>query len=628
MMRSMFSGVAGLKAHQVRMDTIGNNIANVNTVGYKGSRVTFQDTLNQTLRLASGAQSGRGGVNPEQVGLGVSLASIDVLQTQGNLQNTGKVTDLAIQGDGFFVVSDGTRQFYTRAGAFTLETSGKLVYPSNGMVVQGWMANNGAIDNTAQVTDVTLPVGQTIAPITTANVSFKYNLNSQDNGTISLGPNPQTVVDNAGNSMRTTFVLTPTGNFNEWNWSATVANGTITSGTGTGVLRMNSDGTVAAMTGGDFQITSSTAGGQPVTVTLPLAGTNPNITTVQGTATTITGTYAAGAPPTLTYPDTTVTDSAGNTATLHYATVATGNPGEFTWTASAVGGTGTMGGTLTGTITVNTATGAVVSNTNTTPFTITPTNGRAIRITPPVVGATDALTVARVGGETFTGTYTAPTNPSVTSRVIDSLGGSHTVYTTLTKTANNSWDWTAKDETGTATYGTGSLTFDSSGTLSSSIGGPILLTPPGASAISITPNFDNLTQYASETTIASSSDGYPMGQLESFNIDNTGKIIGVFSNGLTQTLAQVAMASFRNPAGLTRSGDTMFSQSNNSGLAQVGAAATNGRGQITPGALEMSNVDLSQEFTDMITTERGFQANSKIITTSDEMLQDLVNLKR
>jgi flagellar hook protein FlgE len=148
--------------------------------------------------------------------------------------------------------------------------------------------------------------------------------------------------------------------------------------------------------------------------------------------------------------------------------------------------------------------------------------------------------------------------------------------------------------------------------------------------MTITPDFSKVTQYDSTLSEITSpyQDGYPMGQLQSFNIDKVGHIVGVFSNGMNQMLGQIAMAFFNNPAGLTRGGDTMFDESSNSGSAQIGQAGQNGRGTITPGTLEMSNVDLSQEFTDMIVTQRGFQANSRIITTSDEMLQELVNLKR
>lgn len=146
--------------------------------------------------------------------------------------------------------------------------------------------------------------------------------------------------------------------------------------------------------------------------------------------------------------------------------------------------------------------------------------------------------------------------------------------------------------------------------------------------MSITPVFSSITHYDGETSIVWAQNGYEMGYLDSFKIDSAGKIIGVFTNGLTKDIAQIAIATFNNPAGLEKVGETMFVKSNNSGEPAFHTSGVGGSGRVTPGALEMSNVDLSQEFTDMIITQRGFQANSRIITTSDEMLQELVNLKR
>lgn len=520
MMRSMFAGVSGLRNHQIRMDVIGNNIANVNTVGFKGSRVTFQDTLNQILRGASAPQSGRGGTNALQIGLGVSLASIDVIHSQGNLQNTGKVTDLAIQGDGFFIIGDGSNEYYTRAGMFTVERDGRLVHPANGLTVQGWMGRNGTVDTTGPLSSISLPIGQTLPPITSSTINYMYNLDSRNNGALTFVPNPQTVTDADGNSGRMTFVFEPTDNFNEWTYSVEVTGGTVTTGTASGTIRMNSDGTVANITGNDFQITLD-GGTTPIFVQAPNNG-----------------------------------DADG---------------GNFTAFSNA------------------------------------------------------AMTtqVAQFGGS-----YTAPEQPTTTSRVVDSLGNIHTVYTRFSKTSNNNWNWQATNEAGDTIYGSGTISFDTWGRVTTATGGPITFTPPGADTVSILPELNAMTQYAFETSASSSADGYPMGELESFNINKSGQIVGVFSNGLTQVLAQVALASFNNPAGLTRSGDTMFAESGNSGTAQIGAAGVGGKGEITPGALEMSNIDLSQEFTDMIVTQRGFQANSRIITTSDEMLQELVNLKR
>ena len=156
----MFAAISGLKNHQTMMDVVGNNIANVNTTGFKQSRVTFQDILSQTVRGASGPNAGRGGVNAEQIGLGVVLGGIDTIQTQGTLQSTGKSTDMAIQGDGYFVMSDGKQNFFTRDGSFDLGTDGTLVNAASGLHVMGWQADSlGVVNTTAAPTNITVPVG-------------------------------------------------------------------------------------------------------------------------------------------------------------------------------------------------------------------------------------------------------------------------------------------------------------------------------------------------------------------------------------------------------------------------------------------------------------------------------------
>src|SRR5579859_6996105 len=161
MMRSLFAAISGLKNHQTFMDVVGNNIANVNTTGFKQSRVTFEDILSQTLRGASGPQGGRGGVNAEQIGLGVLVSGIDTIQSQGTLQSTGKTTDMAIQGDGYFVMSDGKQDFYSRDGSFDMGIDGTLVNPSSGLHVMGWNANpaTGVIDTTQPPTNINIPIG-------------------------------------------------------------------------------------------------------------------------------------------------------------------------------------------------------------------------------------------------------------------------------------------------------------------------------------------------------------------------------------------------------------------------------------------------------------------------------------
>ncbi|HHT04990.1 MAG TPA: flagellar hook protein FlgE [Hydrogenispora sp.] len=408
MMRSMFAGVSGLRNHQTRMDVIGNNIANVNTVGYKTSRVTFQDALSQTIRGATAPQGNRGGVNPQQVGLGVALSSIDVLHTPGNLQTTGVNTDLAIQGNGFFILGgEGNQRYYTRAGNFTMDTSGRLVY-GNGLQLQGWMANDaGEIQTGGNPQGITLPIGTTIDPQATSKITLTGNLNSST-------------------------------------------------------------------------------------------------------------------------PD----------------------------------------------------------------------------------------------GESFTRNL----------QVYDSLGNPHTIQIVFNKTAVGQWNWQVQDSATPPTVidPGATLNFDTFGHLPAGTEATITWTPgPGVEALDITIDFSAISQqHAEDSSVGYEQDGYRMGYLDSYRIDSAGTVIGIFTNGLANNIAQIAVATFNNPAGLEKMGETMFRTSSNSGEAQINISGIGGAGTVTPGALEMSNVDLSQEFTDMIVTQRGFQANSRIITTSDEMLQELVNLKR
>ena len=216
----------------------------------------------------------------------------------------------------------------------------------------------------------------------------------------------------------------------------------------------------------------------------------------------------------------------------------------------------------------------------------------------------------------------------VSTSVYDSLGAEHTVTLTLTKVGSNTWNW---DASGIDTTGSGTLTFDSNGTIQSgaSNGTISVGAQGGASSLSITPDFTTVTQFADPSTMVhTQQDGYPNGALSTYSIDANGEILGIYTNGLNQSLGQVAIAAFNNPGGLLKISDSMFISSNNSGEAQVGTANTGGRGGLSAGTLEMSNVDVAQEFANMIIYERGFQANSKIISTGDEMLQTLVGMKR
>src|SRR4051812_9525033 len=219
MLRSLFSGISGLRAHQQMMDVTSNNIANVNTVGFKSSQVVFEDTLSQMMRAAGAPQEGQGGTNPAQVGLGVRLGAINTSFVQGSAQATGRATDVMISGDGFFIVNSVDEQLYTRAGAFNFDAEGKLVTPT-GAAVQGWPAVNGDVNTNAPIGDIRLPMGTLIAPNATRNMVIAGNLPADAalNTTI---PRSIKTYDVQGNvvTLTTTFTLTAGG------WEVVVSDG-------------------------------------------------------------------------------------------------------------------------------------------------------------------------------------------------------------------------------------------------------------------------------------------------------------------------------------------------------------------------------------------------------------------
>jgi flagellar hook protein FlgE len=446
------------------MDVVGNNISNVNTVGFKRGRVNFQDLLYQSMSGAAKPTADLGGVNPKEIGLGMTVASIDTIHTQGSLQSTGITTDCALQGNGFFVLKQGDREFYTRNGAFSLDEEGRMVNPANGLRVQGWMSErNGTSDmirTSRNPEDIIIPVGQKEAARATTEVDYACNLDKRT-PEIPEGAAPATqrertwdtdfnIYDSYGTKhvLRLSYTKTPGVN-NQW----------------TGTVSVDPEAAV---------------------------GTNTNIT--------LNG-QAAG----------------GNT------------------------------------------------------FNVTFDNN-------------GLLSGANIGGP---GNQTAPTG-KVQLQVGFDVPASNAV------------------EGGGAYRQNFNLNIGTIGSTNNST-----------------------TQFASGSTNKGfMQDGNSMGYLETFKIDQSGTITGVYSNGNTRTIAQMALASFTNPGGLEKAGENNYQISNNSGYANIGASGTAGKGKVISGTLEMSNVDLAEQFTDMIVTQRGFQANSKTIQTADQMLQELLTLKR
>ena len=408
MMRSMFAGISGLRSHQTMMDVVGNNIANVNTAGFKTSVVTFQEALSQTLQgpVAAGAENG--GSNPVQIGLGARVASIDAVFTQGATQVTGRSTDLAIQGSGFFVLDTAGSREYTRSGNFGFDSQGNLTGPS-GSRVMGWLADStGNIDLSASIEAVQIPLSQVIDPVITTTVQVGGNLPAD----------------------------TPVG--------------------------------------------------EAATTSIP---------------------------------------------------------------------------------------------------------------------------------------------------IFDSLGNPHELILRFENNSPNNWTLTGTIDGNAVSVSAGSVTFAADGTLTS--GSPITVsgwTPPGADPLSFEVDLQGdtpIVQFGGTDSMeAFQQDGNAIGFLRDVVIGDDGTIVGQFSNGYTKPLGVVAMATFANPNGLMAAGGSRFEASTNSGEPLIGQAGTGNRGQMSAGTLEMSNVDLAQEFTNMIIAQRGFQANSRIITASDEILADLVNMKR
>lgn len=398
MLRSLFSGISGLRSHQTMLDVTGNNIANVNTTGFKSSQTQFKDTLSQIMTNAGAPQNGSGGTNPAQVGLGVQVAGITTNFAQGAAQVTNRSTDVMISGDGFFVVQKGNQQYYTRSGAFDFDANGNLV-TTEGAYVMGWGAANGVVDTNGLLQPLQLPTSTLSGSEQTTKVSFDGNLPSD---------------------------------------------------------------------------------------------------------------AAAG---TVLNRDVEVYDSLGNARTV----------------------------------------------------TLTMTKNSAPGVSPVV------------------------------------------------------WDVTGTDPSGNAIT-PGTLTFDANGQ------------PTGTTAFAlggIQIELGGTTGYANLNTVqVESRDGQQAGALQSFQISADGTVIGSFSNGMKEPIGKISLATFANPNGLEKAGGSLYQTSVNSGVAEVGAASEGGRGALVGGALEMSNVDLSSEFTNLIIAQRGFQANSRVITTSDELLQELVNLKR
>jgi flagellar hook protein FlgE len=583
MMRSLYAAISGLRNHQEKMDVIGNNIANVNTVGFKSGSVTFQDMLSQTLSGASSGTGTSGGTNPMQIGLGVSVAAISTNFTDGSAQSTGVQTDLAITGSGFFVLGDPLNQQYSRAGNFSFDASGNLVNGS-GMKVLGWQGNNsGVVSTTGAVTGIQIPVGSVMPAKVSSTLTAKGNLSAS---ATAYGTAAQRAAATLASSTATTASA-----------DATTASASV----------------AAAKTAADAVVSSLTAGNAAAALAAA------NIAVIDATTAKASATAALANATATTLAVATAALTAANTALADATALQTAaNTTNTTLTAANASAAQAAGATAVAS--ANAA--ATATNTN-------------------VAAATAAVTAAN----------DKSSDQLSSINLYDSQGNAYKLNGTFEKTGANTWSFTPAatitDSTGatianvTTSATPIAITFNSSGVFQTSTAAtikvdPTGLTPPspytGAGAFTVTPDFSTMTQYGTDSTAnLSATDGYTAGTLTAgggITISTDGTIEGTFTNGKKMDLAKIAIASFNNPGGLMKNGDSLYAASSNSGQPQIGTPGTAGRGTFTPGSLEMSNVDLAQQFADMIVTQRGFQANSKIITTDDTMLDDLINMKR
>ena len=657
MMRSLFSGIAGLKSHQTRMDVIGNNIANINTTGFKSSRATFADLLSQTQAGAASPTDSRGGTNPKQIGLGVSVASIDLIFTNGSVQNTGKNSDLALSGNGLFVVNSGGSNYYTRNGAFEYDSNGYYVLPGSGYKVQGWNAVNGSLNTNSLPTDIVVPAGKTMAATATTQVRFSGNLNAKTplissiNGTSSelteVDVKKNTTIHYMGNIDDD---YAPDAGVYTIGHSVPISvNVSVFDSLGTehavpmliercpeeDISPVYNNGSSSSEEEEESEDEENTSTAQnkdkKLCWRINLAydkNTHYTYTDATGTYTSVPsatniklddGTIVRMSDPIYIYFNTDGTYShlvqeKGSAAdTISDLRHRTG--GEISSSEEEGGGDDEEGGSR--------ATAPTYSGGNPDSLAAIAVDGSS--------GDGDDETTADDDGES--GSTSSSTkggharDGAAKPHIAQSRGTTSTLLEDDTDTGKAMLVLTY-----TQTYSTSVVQGAADQVLDYYNSATGQLEDTRVTIVFDNPDFP-LTQYSEQEAKTSSSvqpvsiDGNKYGILTGVETDSSGIITGTYSNGKIQFEAQIAVAQFVNPAGLTKVGGSLYAESNNSGSANIKTAEVLGV-SVTSSALEMSNVDLANEFAEMIITQRGFQANSKIINVGDEMLETLVNMKR
>ena len=568
MMRSLYSGVAGLKTHQTRMDVIGNNIANVNTTAYKSSSMTFSELMSQTTQKASGANAttGVGGTNAKQIGLGVKAGAINTaITTQGSAQSTGNPFDIMITGDNFFVVSNGSENFFTRDGSFYVDGAGNLAMTSTGYNVMGW----GVDETTGNIKQDTVTA---LRIMSAANMTYPPEATTKANISGILDENDKDVTSANGKTVNLNF-------FDARGYSYTAK-------------------FTFKQSGGDKTNEYS----MELNKILDSTGAEIDISKLKF----------------------------GNRSQQKMETKVTLNTDAYKWDGKVLK---TKDGTteVANLADIFKADGSL----------ITPADDAAAQKQQKALDAIAKAYGYEGSTDEFLNLYiTSTANKDKQLTIQDLLGN----MMAGKKTDGLPADGSAITMEGRYFEGTTVVFNKDTGKLES-VGGSTTNLNVNAAFSALGGNFSDVTIDLSKCTNydnkgtstigATSGDldglgtGRRLGDMIGVSIQKDGMIYARYDNGMTKLLGQIATAAFANASGLEKEGDNLYSATLNSGeFDGIGVDITAGGGYMSTGQLEMSNVDLSSEFTEMITTQRGFQANSRIITVSDTLLEELTNLKR
>ncbi len=638
-MSSLYTALSGLKAHEGWISVIGNNLANANTLGFKSSRAIFSDQFSQTLRFASLPSGNLGGRNPMQVGLGVQLADIGRDFNQGSLATTGRTFDLALNGQGHFMVTDGSNTYYSRVGTFGLDATSRLVDQRTGYRVLGLNSQPIELDTTSL-----------FPPSATGSIRFAGNLPAKVSGPLAQ----------------------------ELTTSAALAEGAPAQLTG----NATTPDAFSVPIGSTYTMEVSVSGGAPFTVSIP------------GQAAPYTAADIANLINGLPNTDLSATAVGGQIQ------LATDKTGSATTLRVLPGPTGLNAADLLG-LSTNLVTGSQTTATESTDLNLLPSNsvdyqvGDVIEVSgldqggAPVQasftygvdgttvgdlvdfidgafsgasaafdpdtgqiqltadetgesGLSLALTDLSGTGQTdwsqhafvVTTAGTGPDTATTSIEVYDQAGSAHTVALEYERQDDGSWNVSASSPDGVVSGSVTGLRFNQNGSLAAlPPSSSISIQFPGQTAQSIeldfgtSGQFDGVTQFGEESTVfADFQDGYGVGAISNVSVNGDGDILGFYNNGQNRSLGQLGVATFVNDSGLREVGDNLWAETPNSGVRTVSQGAQGKAGQVVGGALESSNVDVATEFVALIEAQRGFQANARVITTTDDVLAELVNL--